>query len=47
MYKCKVTGKTNKHAVLTKPVVPTADCENKPDQCTPGPKQPMYMWQKE
>lgn len=46
MYKCKVTGKTNKYAVLTKPVPPTEDCENAPDKCTSGPKQPMYMWQK-
>lgn len=47
MYKCTVKGKTNKHAVMLKPAPPTQDCEGNPDLCTPGPKQPMYMWQAE
>ncbi len=47
MYKCKITGKTNKFSFIPEPVPPVQDCPGNPDNCTPGPKQPMYMFQKE
>ncbi|CAK9782491.1 hypothetical protein CC85DRAFT_209427 [Cutaneotrichosporon oleaginosum] len=47
MYKCKITGKTNKFAMLPQPVPPEQDCAGAPEKCTPGAKQPMYMFQKD
>ncbi|BEI86858.1 hypothetical protein CcaverHIS002_0702040 [Cutaneotrichosporon cavernicola] len=47
MYKCKVTGKTSKFSFIPNPAPPEQDCAGNPDNCTPGPKQPMYMFQKD